>query len=219
MAKPPVIEDAQIRHSFKVAAVTAQTPARDVALLHVLYGTGMTANEIAQLEVVDVVGERGEFRGQAEVRPAISFNGRRRPVFWVNPKLRDALSAYFDDRLKLGHCVTAWRSQWRGLVQLGPVFLTNDGRPFTLTTRKTATGNTSRSCESLTQVIRKLHDQAGIEAAGATAARRTFGVRLRRAGYELRHIREVLGLATLSAAKALRDSNPVDLGRIVAKVI
>jgi len=99
--------------------------------------------------------------------------------------------------VKLGHGVTAWRSQWRGLVQLGPVFLTNDGRPFTLTTRKTGAGNTSRSCESLTQVIRKLHDQAGIEAAGATSARRTFGVRLHRAGYDLRHIREALGLATL----------------------
>ena len=80
-------------------------------------------------------------------------------------------------------------------------------------------GNVSRSCESLTQVIRKLHAQAGIEAAGATSARRTFGVRLHRAGSDLRHIREVLGLATLSAAKALCELDPVCLGGIVAKVI
>ena len=33
-------------------------------------------------------------------------------------------------------------------------------------------------CESLAEVIRKLHDQAGIEAAGATSARRTIGVHL-----------------------------------------
>ena len=149
MAKPQVIEDAQMRHAFKVAAVAGQTPARDVALLHVLYGTGMMANEVAQLEVGDVLDERGEFRRQSEVRAAISFNGRARPVFWVNQRVRDALSAYFVERLKLGHGVTAWRSQWRGLVQLGPVFLTNDGRPFTLTTSKTAACNTSRSCESL----------------------------------------------------------------------
>ncbi|MEK8034195.1 site-specific integrase [Ideonella sp. DXS29W] len=219
MAKPPVIEDAQMRHAFKVAAVTGQTPARDVALLHVLYGTGMTASEVAQLEVADVLDELGEFRRQSEVRVAISFNGRSRPVYWVNQKVRDAMTTYFVERLKLGHGVTAWRSQWRGLVHLGPVFLTNDGRPFTLTTRRTAAGNTSRSCESLTEVIRKLHDQAGIEAAGASAARRTFGVRLKREGYDLRHIREVLGLATLSAAKALCDGDPVDLGRIVSKVI
>lgn len=209
MAKPPVIEDAQMRHAFKVVAVTRQTPARDVALLHVLYGTGMTATEVAQLEVADVLEERGEFRRRSEVRAAISFNGRARPVYWVNAKLCDALDAYFAERVKLGHGVTAWRSQWRGLAQLGPVFLTNDGRPFTLTTRKTGAGNTSRSCESLTQVVRKLHDQAGIEAAGATSARRTFGVRLHRAGYDLRHIREALGLATLSAAKASAPETPL----------
>ena len=104
-------------------------------------------------------------------------------------------------------------------MQFGLVFLTSDGRPITLTTRKISAGNTSRSCETLTQVIRKLHDQAGIEAAGATSTRRTFGVRLHREGYDLRHIREVLGLATLSAAKALCDGDPVNLGRIVAKVI
>jgi len=219
MAKAPVIDEAQMRHAFKVAAVTGQTPARDVALLHVLYGTGMTATEVAQLEVADVLDERGGFRRESEVRAAISFNGRSRPVYWVNMRVCEALDTYFVERLKLGQGVTAWRSQWRGLMQLGPAFLTNDGRPFTLTTRKTGTGNTSRSCESLTQVIRKLHDQAGIEAAGASAASRTFGVRLHRKGYDLRHIREVLGLATLSAAKALCDGDPVDLGRIVAKVI
>ncbi len=218
MAKAPVIEIAQMRHAFK-AAVTGQTPARDVALLHVLYGTGMTATEVAQLEVADVLDESGAFRRRSEVRSAISFNGRVRPVFWSNPKLCAALDAYFTERVKLGQGVTAWRSLWRSLVQLGPVFLTSDGRPFTLTTRKTSAGNTSRSCESLTQVIRKLHDQAGIEGAGATSTRRTFGVRLHRAGYNLRDIREALGLATLSAAKALCDGDPVDLARIVAKVI
>ena len=219
MAKPPVVEDAEMWHASKVAAATGQTPARDVALLHVLYGTGMTATEVAQLEVADVLDEGGAFRRKSAVRAAISFNGRTRPVYWVNARVCSALEAYFTARLKAGHGVTAWRSRWRGLVELGPVFLTNDGRPFALTTRRTTAGNASRSCEVLTQVIRKLHGQAGIEAAGATAARRTFGVRLKREGYDLRHIREVLGLATLSAAKALCGGDPVDLGRIVAKVL
>ena len=118
-----------------------------------------------------------------------------------------------------GALVVLWRSRWCGLVELGPVFLTNDGRPFALTTRRTTAGNASRSCEVLTQVIRKLHDQAGSEAVGATAARRTFGVRLKREGYDLRYFREMLGLANLSAAKAPCGGEPVDLGRIVAKVL
>jgi site-specific recombinase XerD len=219
MAKAPVVEESQMRHAIKVAAVSGQTPSRDAALLCVLYGTGMTATEVAQLEVADVLAADGEYRTASEVRAAVAFNGRRRPIFWTNTRVREALDAYLAERVRLRQGVTAWRSQWRGLVQLGPVFLTNDGRPFTLTTRKTGAGNLSRSCESLTQTIRKLHDQAGIEAAGATAARRTFAVRLHRKGYDLRHIREVLGLATLSATKNLVEGDPVDLGRIVVRVI
>lgn len=41
------------------------------------------------------------------MRAAISFNGRARPVLWVNPHVPDALSAHFVQRLKLGHGVTA----------------------------------------------------------------------------------------------------------------
>ena len=50
------------------------------------------------------------------------------------------------------------------------------------------------------------------------SARQTFGVRLHRRGYDLGDIREVLGLATLSATKSLVEGDPVDLGRIVARV-
>jgi hypothetical protein len=37
----------------KVAAVTGQNPDRDVALLFVFYGTGLTSNEVAKLLVLD----------------------------------------------------------------------------------------------------------------------------------------------------------------------
>ena len=115
MAKAPVIEDAQMRHAFKVAAITGQTPARDAALLHVLYGTGMTATELAQLEVADVIDEQGSFRRKSEVRPTISFNGRARPVFWVNARVCETLDAYFAERLKLGH------GRWRVCGRIGPI--------------------------------------------------------------------------------------------------
>lgn len=219
MAKAPVVEEQQIRHAIKVAGVSGQTPLRDVAMLYVLYGTGMTATELGQLEVGDVLSESGGFRETAEIRGAIAFNQKARPVFWSNQKVRDALEAYFAERLKLKFGVSAWPEKWRGLSDRSPVFLTNQGKPFSMTTRRTAAGSISRSCESLTEIIRKLHDQAGIEAAGATACRRTFAVRLYRQRYDLRHIREVLGLSSLQATKDLCESDPVSLGRIVARVI
>lgn len=91
MAKAPVIEDTQMRHAIKVVAVTGQTPARDVALLHVLYGTGMTATEVAQLEVADVLEERGEldrrrYRGLSPATPLIVT--RRGAGFALNRKPR-----------------------------------------------------------------------------------------------------------------------------------
>jgi site-specific recombinase XerD len=50
MAKSPVIESHQFRHAVKVAAVTGQNATRDVALLMVFYGTGLTSNEVAKLQ-------------------------------------------------------------------------------------------------------------------------------------------------------------------------
>ncbi|RTL26828.1 MAG: hypothetical protein EKK47_20080 [Burkholderiales bacterium] len=70
MAKAPVVEEGQFRHAIKVAAVTGQTPARDASLLCVLYGTGMTATELAQLEVADLLDEGGGYRRESLMRPA-----------------------------------------------------------------------------------------------------------------------------------------------------
>ena len=100
-----------------------------------------------------------------------------------------------------------------------PAFLTNDGRPLTLTTRRTGSGNMSRSCESLTRVIRKLHDQAGIEAAGARPPPGARSPCASAARATIFDIREVLGRSTLSETKNLVEGEPVDLGRIVASVI
>jgi hypothetical protein len=68
-----------MRHAIKVAAVSGQTPARDVALLSVFYGTGMTATEVAQLEVADVLAEGGEYRTVSEsALPSLSTAGAGR---------------------------------------------------------------------------------------------------------------------------------------------
>lgn len=69
MDNTPVMEDAQMRHAFKMAPVTGQTPPRDLALLHVQHGNGMTATEVAQLEVAELLDERDEFKRQSGVRP------------------------------------------------------------------------------------------------------------------------------------------------------
>jgi site-specific recombinase XerD len=104
-------------------------------------------------------------------------------------------------------------------MELGRGFLTSGGTPLLFTKRHTSTGRISYSCESLTAIYRRLHQQAGIENGSASAARRTLAVNLRRNGVDLDTIRRLLGLSTLSAVKRIVDSDPVRLGAIVARVI
>ncbi len=219
MPKPPVVEDTQLRHALKVAAVTGQAKERDAALLMVAYSTGLMPNEIAKLTVADYLAADGTPLVNSMVRPEIAFNGKPRPLLWANVKARDAIDKYLGIRLANGHGVTTHRSAYRGLDHCGPLFLAVDGRPFTFTRRTTATGAISYSCESLTEILRRLHQQAGIQHGSASAARRTFAVRLHRQGRDLKVIQVLIGVSSLTAVKRLVEGDPVRLSSIVAGVI
>ncbi|WP_206958124.1 site-specific integrase [Trinickia acidisoli] len=219
MSKPPIIEPNQIRHALKVAAVTGQNPIRDVALLTVFYSTGLTSNEVAKLLVSDYLTDSGKVRVDSEVRAEIAFNGKARPLIWANAKACAAIDDYLAYRLAARHGVTARRAAFRGLDQDGPLFFTGDGAPFVFTKRVTGTGAVSYSCESLTEIVRRLHQQAGIENGNASAARRTFAVRLHRDGRSLKVIQKLIGVSSLSAVKNQVEGDAVRLSTIVSGVI
>jgi YD repeat-containing protein len=219
MAKAPVVEEKDLRHVIKVAAAVSEFPERDTALLYVLYGTGAMLTELASLKVRDYLTEAGAVREETQWRAEIAYNQRPRPLFWVNTKVVSAVDAYLDARLQRGHGVTTRTAAYRWLDPDSPLFLRDDGQPYQLTKRVTRSGAISYSCDSLSQRVRKLHAQAGVEGANALAARRTFAVRLARKGFDLRHIAELLGHASLTATKRLVDEDPIRLGDIVAGVI
>ena len=218
MAKAPVIEESEFRHVVKVAGVTGQAKERDGALLWVAYGTGMMPIELAKLTVGDYLAADGAVRVNSEIRAEVAFNGLARPLYWTNRSVVAAVDAYLESRIRYGFGAGI-PGQYRGLDPLSPIFLAADGKPFTFTRRVTAAGAESYSCESLNQVLRRLHTQAGIENGSSLAARRTFGVRLHRKGYDLRHIQTILGVQSLTAVKRMVESDPVRLGAIVARAI
>lgn len=219
MAKAPVIEENQLRHMLKVAGVTGDSPVRDIALLHVLYGTGMMLTELSQLSVGDYLVESGAVREESTLRAAIAHNNVERPLFWVNQKVVATVDAYLEIRVRLRHAVTTRKAAYRGLDPQSPLFLRADGEPYGLTARPTSSGALSYSCDALSQVIRRLHSQAGVEGGHAQAGRRTFAVRLHRKGFDIRHIAALLGHQTLTATRRLVDSDPVKLGDLVSRVI
>lgn len=218
MAKAPVVEESEFRHAVKVAAITGQAKLRDVALLWVAYGTGLMPIELAKLTVSDYLAADGSIRDESEIRAEIAFNDIARPLYWSNKSVTTAVDAYLAERVSSGYEVGDVH-RYRGLDPASPIFLAVDGKPFTFTRRVTPAGKESFSCESLTQIIRRLHTQAGIESGSALSARRTFGVRLHRQGFDLRHIQVVLGVQSLAAVKRMVEADPVRLGAIVSRVI
>jgi site-specific recombinase XerD len=219
MAKAPYIEDGPLRHLLKVAAISGESPLRNVVLLTTVYGTGMMLTEIARMPLRADLNGDGSLRVKSCVDAAIAYNSKERPLYWSNTKVVKAIDAYLAYRAAHRHRTTPMATAFRSLDPDGPIYLTGDGEPYRLIERRTSTSAASYSCVSLSQLFRKLHLPAGIERASAMSGRRTFTVRLANNGFDLRHINELLGHETPSATKRLIDANPVRLAAIVARVI
>jgi integrase len=177
------------------------------------------ANEAGKLLLTDYLDANGSVRVESTVRAEIAFNGKARPLVWASAKTCRAIDDYLAYRLVERHGVTTAPAAYRGLDPHGPLFRAGDGEPFTFTRRVTPSGAISYSCETLTEIVRRLHQQAGIEGGNASAARRTFAVRLHRDGRSLKLIQELIGVSSLSAVKRLVESDPVRLSAVVAGVI
>lgn len=219
MAKTPFIEDARLKHLLKVAGISGESPVRNVALLYTIYGTGMMLTEVARLPLSTYLKADGTIKDKSEVAAEFAYNGKARPLYWSSPRVTAAIDKYLEYRLTHKHGITTRKAAYRGLDPDSSLFRTSEGEPYRLTTRKTSAGAISYSCDSLSQLFRKLHLQAGIEGASAMSGRRTFAIRLHQKGYDLRHINELLGHETLTATKNLIDADPVRLGALVANVI
>lgn len=219
MAKAIFLTDSQLRHLFKVAAVRGDNPIRDKALIMTMYGTGMKLTEAATLPLGAYLKPNGDVLIDSEIPAEVAYNGKARPICWTNEKLKEAINAYLDYRVRHKHGMSTKKAAYRGLDPLQPIFLTENGTPFKLIPRKTGSGATTYSCDAIGDTIKTLHQQAGVEGATAESCRRTFAVRLHQAGIDIRHINEALGHETLTATKRLIDQEPVKLGKLVAGVI
>lgn len=218
MAKPQIVEDKDLDHLIKVTRATSGPNAlRNVALIYTLFGTGMMPSEIASLKVSDYL-EKGQPKEDTEVRPEISFNGRSRPLGWVNKTLVKAIDAYLAERAEKRLAATPIEAGYRGLDPASPLFLSRGEEGFTF--RETVSnGKTYRSCGSLVNLLNRLIAGAGLEGCNTGSARRTLAVKLHRQHTDLRTINEILGQSSLKATKALCLGDTMRLSKLVAGVI
>ena len=216
MSKPAVVEPKDLEHACKVARVTGSQGVRNVALLYILFGTGMYPSEISALRVADVVTSKGDLKRKTLVRAEISYNGYERVLYWSNAKVKQALEDYLNWRVEhsagLG---TAGR--FRGLDPHSFLFINGrTGEGFT-STKYVKDGVERESAMVLSALYRQLLKQAGVEGC-ARSGRRSLAVYLARQGKDAAVVREILGLQSLSAAKVLMAGDPVRMAEIVAKV-
>ena len=218
MAKTPYVTDQEMKRLLKITATSGELPVRNIALLRAIYGVGLTLNEVATIPLRAYLTPKGDVMEKSAVTSEIAYNGLERPLYWTSETLVAAVDAYLEYRIAHRHRVTTRNGAYRGLDPAAPIFLTDEGEAYRMTERTTATGTISYSCDSLSQLFRKLHAQAGIEGASANSARRTCAIRMSKQGGDLKSIKTLLGLKTLRATRNLIDADPVKLGSIVAGV-
>lgn len=147
-------------------------PERNAALLHMAFGLGLVAKDLAKMTCGQVA------RGAGRLRPALVWpdpDSGRAALPIQSTALRSSLRAH----LQISHS-----GAWSGSR---PLFVSQRGRAF--------------SANSLQQVFARLFDTAGIEGASAWSGRYTFAAKLVAAGVSPGALATALGISVVAAAR------------------
>src|SRR5262245_35714260 len=191
----------------RAAALThrhSNCPTRDTALLYTVFATGAKPIEIARLRVRDYLTAEGVAVEEAILDGQTTFNGKPRSVFFCNPKAVQAIDAYLEERLHLGHG-TRKSKQFRGLDPDSNLFLTNDGRGMQIISR--VNGKKRHRHAVILDLYSRIFARAGLRGISALSARRMIAGRLQQRGYRLALIGQVLGIRQRSSVKALLNTS------------
>ena len=191
MAKPVIVEDADLSHLVKIIRATSCNSLRNIALIYTLFGTGMKPSEIASLKISDYLDKNGQPKKDTVIRAEISFNGRERPLMWVNKQIVSSINEYLSKSNK--------ENKERYL------FLSNTGEGFT--------------AAGLTNLLNKLIAGAGLEGCNTNSARHTLAVKLHRNHIDLATINKILGQSSLTATKKMCQGDTARLSSLVENII
>lgn len=200
--KAQIIESPkQLAHILWSASRGATGP-RNVALLWMLFGSGLRINEAAQLKVKDIFDADGELKDSFRLPGSYTKTGKPRMIFLLVAQQRDALLTLRNQRLA-DRVMLSSDGSYGGLAPDSPVFLALKGkswRKLAFNPKKypDAEGNvkTTMVCGSLENLVRELIKRAGVEAGSSHSGRRSLASWMDRRGYDLKSIQTVLGHAT-----------------------
>jgi len=191
---------------LSAAAAASRQPARDLALVHVLIGTGLTPIEIASLQIADFLNKDGAIRERASVRSEVARNAKTRPLFWTSPAVTDAVTAYLIERsLVIESC--DHDKPYLGFNPQSPLLLTANWTPIAMSEN----GRDHRKrCTGLHDRIRCLLREADLAEYSSFYARKVFAARLHAAGASVEEIALLLGVRRFYRVRQMIDDVPVD---------
>lgn len=170
-----VLTREELKAMFDSADPTKRNGLRDLALLHLLYSTGLRVSEISKLNRKDVNLDTREFR--------VVGKGRKSRIVFISETAIDHLKRYLDAR----------NDNW------SPLFVSNSNR----SRQDTLLGEDRRlEPQAIERVVRNLSAQAGImKKVTPHTLRHTFATELLRNGADIRSVQEMLGHASITTTQ------------------
>ncbi len=167
------------------------TEKRNVALLYISYFTGLRSKEMAGLILEDVLTVDRQLQEEITLRSSTTKGGKIRLCYLSNPKLREALSAYLeereDDNLK------------------SPLFLSQKGGAF--------------SPNSMQQLFSTIYQkEVGLEGCTSHSGRRTFATRVLNSGANIKELQILMGHSSINTTAIYVQEDPERLSSLVRRL-
>ena len=195
LGKARVPTDQELKRLF-VVTKAGQHARRNAAMLATSYRLGLRAKEIAALRVKDVLDDNGKVREECGLSAMMTKGGKPRMIFLTNPIVRQSLKEYLDER----------REQEDILFNCeATLFKSQKGSSF--------------SPNTMQQLLRRLHDRAGIVGGRSHSGRRWFVTSLLTKGIDVKAVSVLVGHTSVAMTCKYADDNPQRLRRIAAELV
>ncbi|MEQ1849609.1 MAG: site-specific tyrosine recombinase/integron integrase [Candidatus Peribacteraceae bacterium] len=170
-----VLSREELDAMFNTIDPTKRNGLRDLALLHLLYSTGLRVSEISKLNRADINLKTREFR--------VIGKGRKARIVFISEIAKGHLMQYMQSR----------DDNWL------PVFVSNSNR----SKQNTLTGEERRlEPQAIERVVRMLAARAGVmKKVTPHTLRHTFATELLRNGADIRSVQEMLGHASITTTQ------------------
>jgi len=170
-----VLAREELAAMFDAIDITKRNGLRDLAILHLLYSTGLRVSELSNLNRKDVNLETREFR--------VIGKGRKARIVFISDTAAEHVKTYLDSR----------QDNW------SPLFISNSNR----SSRPSLLGVERRlEPQAIERVVRTITVRAGIvKKVTPHTLRHTFATELLKNGADIRSVQEMLGHASITTTQ------------------